>query len=711
MPKSFLLARVPALPAFGLAALVALMQPAMARENRALIIAASDYDNLDEGRWLIGPKNDAELVANYLLAGAPVPFAAENVTVLTDGVRGFERATLANIRAAFARLAEVSEPGDFVYVHFAGHGSQQPAHDPESELDGLDEIFLPVDIGRWSSEVATVENALVDDEIGAMLDAIRARGADVFVVFDSCHSGTATRGVETDDDVRLRRIDPADLGVPEEAPDEGAQTRGLGDDPRAAPVAPMDALDEGGKGGAGTGSLVAFYAAQTTELTPEMKLPKGDVNRRPQGVFTYTLFETLAEYPGASYGQIAQEVLRKYSLRNWTRTTPLFEGDLDRTVFDGSPQGRVAQWKATPGDDGLTIPAGRLHGLAEGEELAVMATAGDSIDKALGFVRITRLDTFSATAQPVSEAGKTPPADLPAGIFLRRLGTDLDFSLTVALPPADSAPAAALGQALDALKEAAGPRIAFVAPGEAADLVLAVLPDSARPDALWILPATGLMEDPANTPSIGTADKSPAELADVLAETLGRMAKAFNLMRLGDAVGAGDLDVAVEMQLTPADDPRPRELSFSTVPTLFPDDTVRGIARNNMDIPVDVNVLYIGADYSITHLFSGRLQPSDVLKNWGFRVSDEALGRERMIIIATPAGRHTAVEDLSWLAQNALEMTRDAGLAAGSGLDAALAEAGFGAAMRGAVPLSDPGADGGPAPMIVQLEVRTKAAE
>ena len=104
-------------------------------------------------------------------------------------------ATLAAIRAAFADLTEKAQPGDFIYLHFSGHGTQAPALDPDSELDGLDELFLPVDIGKWNDSVGAVENALVDDEIGALIDGLRAKGADVWVVFDSCPSGTATRSL------------------------------------------------------------------------------------------------------------------------------------------------------------------------------------------------------------------------------------------------------------------------------------------------------------------------------------------------------------------------------------------------------------------------------------------------------------------------------------------------------------------------------------
>lgn len=455
-------------------ALALLAVPAAARENYALLIGANEYRNLDERWWLNGPKNDVEMVRDYLLAEAPVPFAADHVTMLTDGVEGVQPATLQAILDAFADLTAKAQPGDFIYLHFSGHGTQAPATDDATELDGLDELFLPVDIGQWNDGVGHVENALVDDEIGTMVDALRAKGADVWVVFDSCHSGTATRAVETgDDDVRTRQLDPSVLGMDPDLLDEVA-SRSI-EDPRAAPEPPVDVA------AGGDGAFVAFYAAQTNEVTPEKKLPKGKPDRKPHGVFTYTLFETIAEHPGATYGQIAEEVLRKYAVKNLAKSTPLFEGDLDAVAFSGDAAAPVTQWQATAEGDGFTIPAGELHGISQGDILAVMASAADETAAALGYVQVSRTDTFTTTATPVEHEGKALPAELPKGLMLRKLDDAVDFTLTVALPPAGSAPADALLAQIATLQEVVGPRLVFVEPGAEADLRLAVIPTARAP--------------------------------------------------------------------------------------------------------------------------------------------------------------------------------------------------------------------------------------
>jgi len=682
-----------------LSALMLCAAPAAARENYAILIGANTYPALDERYWLKGPANDVRLVQTYLTTAAPVPFAAANVMVLADGVT--TAPTLAAIRAAFADLTAQVTPGDFVYLHFSGHGTQAPALDPDSELDGLDELFLPTDIGPWSDAVGAVENGLVDDEIGRMIDALRARGADVWAVFDSCHSGTVTRAAPSgNEEVRTRQLPPDALGLPE--PEFGFEAaRGL-EDPRAAPEAPLDV-------GEGAGGFVAFYAAQTNEVTPEKNLPKGKPGRVPQGVFTYALFETLAEYPAATYRQIGQEVLRKYATRSLARSTPMFEGDLDRVAFSGTPGDRVAQWAASRDGETFSLAAGTLHGLATGEVLAVLASAADATSAALGFVEITEARTFAATAVPVVHEGLTLPDDLPRGLILRRLGGAIDYTLTIALPEPGSAPAAALATAMAALTVEAGPRLMFVLAGIPADLTLAVLPDSPRPDAVWVLPGTGLADtDYASIPSVTTADKDAATLGATLADTLNTMARAINLLKLGASVGAGTLDVAVEMQTRTPGNRTLRALSTSTVPRLVPEDEVHILARNNMDIAVDVNVLFIGADYSITHWAAERMQPGNTLKKGLFKIGDKVLGSERMVVVLTPAAAQSPVENLAFLAQDALDLTREVSFGT-RGLTGALTEAGFGATTRSAMALTDQ-VETGPAPGILQLELRTVPA-
>ncbi|WP_108482861.1 caspase family protein [Oceaniglobus ichthyenteri] len=681
--------------------------PALAKENHALLIGASTYPNLDERFWLKGPANDVDLVHRFLTTNTAVPFDADNITLLADGLAGGTAPTLAAIRAAMADLTARVQPGDFVYLHFSGHGSQSPALDPDSELDGLDEIFLPVDIGPWDDTVGTVTNALVDDEIGAMLDGLRAKGADVWVVFDSCHSGTATRAAPSGEDVRMRQLPPQALRIPDAtliaAEQAAVRTRALAPDPRERaepPVVTTDTADQG--------SLVAFFAAQTNEVTPEKNMPKGYPDRRLQGVFTYTLFEALAERPGITYRQLSQEILRKYTTGNLARSTPLFEGDLDAIALGGEPGARVAQWPAQPTNDGLSVAAGTLHGIAPGMELSVMKSPADPTEAAVATVTVTEAGTFRTTTGA--------PADLPRGAWLRKTADLVDFSLTVSLPRARGEANSALLRAAEIIRadEMAGPRLRFVAPGAEADLRLDLFEDSARPDAIWFLPSSGLVQDGdlARMPSVSTTDKSDFQLAEVIADNLRAMAKALNLLKIGAAANGNALNVQATLQSSRFDPLREEVIAGSrvaltgaNVPRMIPDDVIGLRLENSNDGPVDYNILYVGSDYSISFMGNGRMQPGDVLDEDFILITDDAFGRDRMVVILSPAAPQSAVEDLSFLEQSAVERTRDASVR--QGIAGLLDEAGFGETTRAAVSLKSRRTASAPSPMFLQFEIDT----
>ncbi len=686
--------------------------PSWARDSHAVLIGASTYPALDEKFWLKGPANDIDLVQNFLLRNPAMPFARENIHVLADGVPGGTAPTLQAIRDQFAQLTQQVAPGDFVYLHFSGHGSQAPALSDDSELDGLDELFLPVDIGPWNDQVGQVENALVDDEIGQMITGLRQKGADVWVVFDSCHSGTATRAAPMGaDPVRMRQLPASALGVPD---DTRVQSRALpGVDPRQRPQAPLVPADTGQApdNGAEMGRLVAFFAAQTNETTPEKNMPPGKAGRRLQGVFTYILFETLAERPQITYRQLGQEVLRKYATRYLTRTTPMFEGDLDTPVFGQGQGGRVLQWAVARDASELRIPAGQLHGVEPGNTLALLASPADPDTAALAQMTITRADTFNAWASPGD-------IEIPPGAVLRKLTQSVDFSLRVALPDPDTAPAKRLEMARQIIHKNGllGPRIEFVAAGAPADLRLAVLTDSPRPDALWFLPGTGQIDTSAlsQTPSVSTQDKSDIELAETMADNLRRMSRALNLLKLGATAGGNGLQVTAELATARFDPDRAEVIQTSraiadtaNVPRMIPNDVIGLNLTNNNPQAVDFNVLYIGSDYSVSFMGNGRLQPGGTLSEDYVLITDDSFGRDRMVVILSPAGEQSAIEDLSFLEQTAIERSRATAAPTRSDLAGMLDEAGFGTTTRAAVSLSSRRKKQTPAPVFLQFEIDT----
>src|SRR5271157_695851 len=136
--------------------------PAARKDRHALLVAVTYYENLPESRHLRGPANDVLLIRKLLLD--KLGFSPDQVVVLSEQ-EGKDRGkdylpTKKNIERQFKRLAEVAKAGDQVMICMGGHGSQQPEqpNSPDPEPDGLDETFLPRDVGKWDSANGTVKN-------------------------------------------------------------------------------------------------------------------------------------------------------------------------------------------------------------------------------------------------------------------------------------------------------------------------------------------------------------------------------------------------------------------------------------------------------------------------------------------------------------------------------------------------------------------------
>ena len=116
----------------------------------------------------------------------------ENVTALV-GTETKTRPSSSNIRRELSRLAREAGQGDRVVLYFAGHGSQQRDQTGD-EPDGLDEVFLPSDVGPTTDKKGAIPRALSDDQLGRAARRIRDAGATVWMIFDCCHAGTMARG-------------------------------------------------------------------------------------------------------------------------------------------------------------------------------------------------------------------------------------------------------------------------------------------------------------------------------------------------------------------------------------------------------------------------------------------------------------------------------------------------------------------------------------
>ncbi len=159
---------------------------AQAGQPRALLIGISTYDaynksglfpNLDCAEDVKRIK--AALVSTFQFNPDP---AARQITTLTTPAQ----TTRAALWAALDALAAQTGPGDIVYIHYSGHGSQVP---DRASPGGLDDALVPSDYQDDQS------NEITGKQIAAFLKRLQAKGpAQVTLSFDCCHSATVTRG-------------------------------------------------------------------------------------------------------------------------------------------------------------------------------------------------------------------------------------------------------------------------------------------------------------------------------------------------------------------------------------------------------------------------------------------------------------------------------------------------------------------------------------
>lgn len=295
-------------------------------ETRALLIGVSGYPNLPSEMQLFGPTNDVRGFEAALHRQG-----VRKISILADGVASsLGNPTHDRILRAFSDEIAAARPGDWLVIYLSGHGSQQP-HPAQvasgaKELDALDEIFLPLDAGHWDGSAGSVENALVDDEIGSAITRARRKGISVWAIFDTCHAGDMAKsaGALASPPSTWRRVPPSMLGVPtEKIHKRGARKSHLGSGADERNVA----------------ELITFFASQPDEPTSEEMSATG-----PGGIFTKHLSKLLSEpIPGeasVTFGNLMARIQARYREEGRPFPRPYMEGNAKRRL----PFGKVVKF-------------------------------------------------------------------------------------------------------------------------------------------------------------------------------------------------------------------------------------------------------------------------------------------------------------------------------------------------------------------------------
>lgn len=269
--------------------------------------------------------------------------------------------TYENIVNKFKEVTAKAQPQDLVYIHYSGHGGRaKTIYEEIKGFGALDEALVPTDIGQPNSRY------LRDLELAKLLDDMVQKQLAVTVVFDSCHSGGATRDIGEDEDARGSNfIDMTDR--PKDSlvasPEEFAQiSRNIVTNSRGGTIA--DSLFPTPNG------YTLIAACRDNELAYE-KVFEGT---QRNGALTYFLLKNLRQFGTEISAQELYDRISPLVNNEFKQQTPLLIGETERTFF-GAQTVKVSRtapvMKVDITKNRVQLRMGQANGIKKGAEFDI----------------------------------------------------------------------------------------------------------------------------------------------------------------------------------------------------------------------------------------------------------------------------------------------------------------------------------------------------
>lgn len=373
----------------------------------AFLVGINEYDD-EAVSDLNGCENDVILMRETLRDLYNFRPETEIKELISSRTSKTEKPTKANIEKFFREhliksAREFKEKnnlsadnGATIVFYYSGHGSYVPdqntVNEGKDEGDGQDETIVPMDSTKIDGS-----GDIRDDDINKWFAELRRYTTNITFIFDSCHSGTTTRGTGN------RSL---------ERDTKKANTR------RGGGTALNETMDESGDYVTISGSLPnekSQEASLPAPLKPDEKIPDGEqFKEQYYGFLTYFLVQQLRQNQGISYRELMQMVSTAVTKKNPDQT-PQVEGDIDR-AFLGSKESRgrraipIQKIEKTGNATILTIEAGRIVGALPGGAVGIYSEnaaqlAGEQDRIAVGVIT----DSLNFTSK-VKVEGKEIPA-------------------------------------------------------------------------------------------------------------------------------------------------------------------------------------------------------------------------------------------------------------------------------------------------------------
>lgn len=334
----------------------------------ALLIGIDYYEPNPYYKSLQGCVRDIDKVADYLdrslqilsdrLTRLTSPLQDTNSLADVRAIKQEIKPTYENIVNAFQEITEKAQSGEQVYIHYSGHGGRAVTIYPELEGEKRqDEGIVPMDIGSLDGRY------LRDVEIATLLKRLTDKGCVVTVIFDSCHSGGATRG-----DCAIRGNENNLIDTTPRNQDSLVASREelLNNWRILTQVDPI--LSAGWLPNAD--DYVFLAACRPTEFAYEYAVNGGERN----GALTYWMIDTLTSSTSVLTYKSLYNRVKGMIQSKFPQQLPMLTGNSDREVFGDKRQYKpytVTVIEVKDDDQEIILDAGLAAGLSTGTRFAI----------------------------------------------------------------------------------------------------------------------------------------------------------------------------------------------------------------------------------------------------------------------------------------------------------------------------------------------------
>ena len=338
----------------------------------ALLIGINYYESVATYpkiyKNLGGCVRDIDLVDSYLRENLEIPqdqiwkltapIQETNTLAAFRSARGDVLPTYANIVKAFAEVTTAAGSGDQVYIHYSGHGGRAETIYPELGAVKLqDEGLVPMDIGSDDGRY------IRDVEMATLLKRITDQGCITTVIFDSCHSGGATRGdcavrgSENNETDSTPRSSESLVATREELIKNWQTLTQANPEPSDGWLPNKD-------------DYVFLAACRPKEFAYEYAVNGGERN----GALTYWMMDTLTSSNSVVTYKSLYSRVKGMIQSKFPQQLPMLTGNGDRVVFGDKRKYKpytVSVSGVDLANQEITLEAGLAQGLSKGTRFAI----------------------------------------------------------------------------------------------------------------------------------------------------------------------------------------------------------------------------------------------------------------------------------------------------------------------------------------------------